>query len=227
MLTRETMKGLYALAITPFASAGELDEIAYRENVRLLLTHGVDGVITCGTNGEFHTTTDEERRRIAQIVVEETRGRAVAVAGASGVNTAESIARTRDALDAGADAVMNVIPFYHVLSRGEAHQYFEDLSRACPEIGIIIYNNPVTTQVRLDDGDFVRLQEIPNICGVKMIGADFALYLNCIRRTSIQHFPLENLWGISAEVGGEWRDGEFLVRLSELHDALVEKHFGW
>jgi dihydrodipicolinate synthase/N-acetylneuraminate lyase len=210
MLNRETMKGLYALTITPFDPRGELDEEAYRENVRCLLAHGVDGIITCGTNGEFHTTTYEERKRIARLVVEETRGRAVAIAGASGVNTAESIARTRDAFEAGADAVMNVIPFYHVLSKGEAHQYFEDLSRACPDIGIIIYNNPMTTQVRLDDSDFVRLQEIPNICGVKMIGADFALYLNCLRRTTIRHFPLENLWGISRQVGGNGVMASFL-----------------
>src|SRR5438477_4261560 len=107
MLTRETMKGLYVLTITPFDSDGKLDEDAYRENVRKLLAVGVDGIVTSGTNGEFHTTSDEERVRIARIVVEETRGKAAAIIGASGVNTAESIARTRAARDTGADAVMN------------------------------------------------------------------------------------------------------------------------
>jgi 4-hydroxy-tetrahydrodipicolinate synthase len=202
MLTRASMKGLYVLTITPFDPNGKLDEDAYRENIRNLLDRGVDGIVTSGTNGEFHTTTDDERNTIARIVVEETRGRAVAVIGASGVNTAESIARSQAALDAGADAVMNVVPFYHILSKAEVYQYFEDLSRACPRLGIIIYNNPITTQVRLDDTDFVRLQEIPNVCGVKMIGADVWLYLNCLRRTRIKHFPLEQLWGMSHQLGG-------------------------
>lgn len=202
MLTRETMKGLYVLTITPFDAKGNLDEDAYRENVRTLVALGVDGIVTSGTNGEFHTTTDEERIRIARIVVEETRGRAVAVIGASGVNTAESIARSRAAGEAGADAIMNVVPFYHILSKVEIYQYFEDLSRACPDLGIIVYNNPITTQVKLDDNDFVRLQEIPNMCGTKMIGADLSLYLNCLRRTKLRHFPLEHLWGISHMVGG-------------------------
>lgn len=196
------MKGLYVLTITPFDSKGKLDEEAYRENVSKLLGHGIDGIITTGTNGEFHTTTDEERRRIARIVVAETGGRAVVGIGASGVNTAESIERSRDALKAGADAVMNVVPFYHILSKAEAYQYFEDLSQACPDIGIIIYNNPITTQVKLDDSDFVRLQEIKSLCGAKMIGADVWLYLNCLRRTTVRHFPLEQLWGISHQVGG-------------------------
>src|SRR5688572_17194081 len=142
MLTRETMKGLYVLTITPFDAQGKLDDDAYRENVRTLLDVGVNGIVTSGTNGEFHTTTDEERTRIARIVVEEARGKAVAVVGASGVNTAESIARTRAALDAGADAVMNVLPFYLAVSKAEAYAYFEDLHAACPGIGVISYNNP-------------------------------------------------------------------------------------
>jgi len=202
MLTRETMMGLYVLLITPFDHSGKLDEEAYRQNVRELISLGVNGIVTSGTNGEFHTTTDNERNRIARLVVEETHGNAISVIGASGVNTAESIARSRAAQDAGADAVMNVIPFYHILSRTEVYQYFEDLSAACPRVGIIIYNNPITTQVRLDDNDFVRLQQIPNLCGTKMIGADMSLYLNCLRRTNISHFPLEQLWGMSSQVGG-------------------------
>lgn len=202
MLTRETMQGLYVLTITPFDAQGNLDEDAYRENVRKLVSLGVDGIVTSGTNGEFHTTSDEERLRIARLVIEETRGRAVAVIGASGVNTAESINRSRAAYEAGADAVMNVVPFYHILSKAEVYQYFEDLASACPELGVIIYNNPITTQVRLDDRDFARLEEIPNVCGTKMIGADLHLYLNCLRRTRIRHFPLEQLWAVSRMVGG-------------------------
>jgi dihydrodipicolinate synthase/N-acetylneuraminate lyase len=138
MLTRETMRGLYVLTITPFDSENRLDEAAYRENVQYLVSLGVDGIVTTGTNGEFHTTTDEERTRIARLLVEETRGTVSTVVGASGVNTAEAISRTRAARDAGADAVMNVVPYYHVLSKDEACQYFEDLYSACPDIGIIV-----------------------------------------------------------------------------------------
>lgn len=190
------------LLITPFDANGNLDEDSYRENVRLLMKLGVQGIVTSGTNGEFHTTTDEERQRIARLVVEETRGKAVAVIGASGVNTAEAILRSRSAWKDGADAVMNVIPFYHILSKPEVYQYFEDLSKACPDVGIIVYNNPITTQVRLTDDDFTRLEQIPNMCGSKMIGADLSLYLNCLRRTKLRHFPLEQMWGISHQVGG-------------------------
>jgi len=202
MLTREAMKGLYVLVITPFDEKLRLDEDAYRENVRKLLALGVDGIISTGTNGEFHTLQEGELAKIARLLVDETKGKAVSVVGASGVNTAEAIQRTRIAQDAGADAVMNVIPFYHILSRPEAYQYFQDVAEACPHIGFILYNNPTTTQVAFNDDDFVKLQEIPTLCGTKMLGSDLTLYMNSLRRSNIRHFPLEQLWGISNVLGG-------------------------
>ena len=84
MLTRDHMSGLYVLIITPFDKSDSLDEDRLRDNVRVLLSLGVDGIITNGANGEIHSTTEEERARIARIVVEETRGKATAIIGASG-----------------------------------------------------------------------------------------------------------------------------------------------
>jgi 4-hydroxy-tetrahydrodipicolinate synthase len=202
MLTRENMDGLYVVVATPFDDAFNFDEEGYRENVRKLVALGVQGIITTGTNGEFFVVTDDELRRIARITREECGHRSQAIVGASAVNTEESIRRSRIALEEGVDGVMNVIPFYQTLSKDEVYAYFEDLAEACSGLGIIIYNNPSTTKVLLDDGDFVRLQEIQAVAGTKMIGADVGLYLNCLRRTSIRHFPLEQLWGISHIVGG-------------------------
>jgi 4-hydroxy-tetrahydrodipicolinate synthase len=203
MLTREKMKGLYVLPITPFDQDFKLDERACRDNIKKLVALGIDGIITNGTNGEFHTTTDDERNRIARILVEETEGKNIAaVVGASGVNTAESIQRTRNAREAGADAVMNVVPFYHILSKAEVYQYFEDLAAACPDISIIIYNNPQTTQVALDEKDFQRLEAIPSIVGAKLTADNYWLYSNCLRVTKLNHFPLEPLWGCSKTLGG-------------------------
>jgi len=202
MLTRENMDGLYVLVVTSFDAQFRLDEEGYRENVRELVELGIDGVITTGTNGEFFVVSDDELRRIARITRQECGDRARAIIGASAVNTDESIRRSRIALEEGADGVMNVVPLYQTLSKQEVYRYFEDLAAACPGLGLIAYNNPGTTKVLLDDSDFVRLEEIATVAGSKMIGADLSLYLNCLRRTAIRHFPLEQLWGISHAVGG-------------------------
>jgi hydratase-aldolase len=203
MLTRQNMDGLYVLVVTPFDDRFHLDTEGFRYNIRKLVRMGVDGIITTGTNGEFFVVNDEELRTISRITVEECQGtRTKVVVGASAVNTEESIRRSRIAMEEGAEGVMNVVPFYQTLTKAEACQYFRDLAEACPGLGIIVYNNPGTTKLLLNDSDFVELQKIPTVAGVKMIGADMNLYFNCLRRTEIPHFPLEQLWSVSHLVGG-------------------------
>ena len=84
----------------------------------------------------------------------------------------------------------------------------------------------------LNDDDLVRIQQVPNVCGTKMIGADLSLYMNCLRKTEIPHLPLENLWGISHIVGGNGVMASFLYAfpgfmmrwwkaISERHDSAA------
>jgi len=215
MLTREAMNGLYVLIITPMDEKMRVDYDAHRENVRKLIALGVDGIIINGTNGEFHTCTDEERETLTKILVEEGKGKVACVAGCSSINTAEAIRRTRRAAELGADAVMNVIPYYLPPSKAEALQYWRDLAAACPDIGLICYNNPHTTQVLFNDQDFAQLENIPNFVGSKMVGGDIWLYLNCMRHTTQKHFPLEQLWGISKAVGGPGVMASFIYACPE------------
>jgi dihydrodipicolinate synthase/N-acetylneuraminate lyase len=196
------MRGLYVLIITPMDDKLRVDYEGHRENIRKLIDLGVDGIILNGTNGEFHTCTDAERERLTQILVEEGKGKVMCIAGCSSINTAEAIRRTRRAAELGADGVMNVGPYYLPPSKQEVLQYWRDLAEACPDIGLICYNNPRTTQVLMTDDDFVVLEDIPNFVGSKMQGGDVWLYLNCMSRTTQQHFPLEQLWGVSKSLGG-------------------------
>lgn len=215
MLTRETMQGLYVLIITPMDEKLRVDYEAHRANIRKLIALGVDGIIINGTNGEFHTCTDEERERLTQILVEEGKGQVTCVAGCSSVNTAEAIRRTRRAAELGADATMNVIPYYLPPSKAEALQYWRDLAAACPDIGLICYNNPRTTQILFDDRDFAALDDIPNFVGSKMVGGDIWLYLNAMRHSRSRHFPLEQLWGVSNILGGPGVMASFIYACPE------------
>ena len=60
----------------------------------------------------------------------------------------------------------------------------------------------MTTQVLFTDDDYVQLEDTPNFVGSKMQGGDVYNYMNCIRRTTMKHFPLEQLWGVSNALGG-------------------------
>lgn len=202
MLTRENMKGLYVLLITPMDENLRVDYEGHRDNIRKCVELGVDGIILNGTNGELHTCTVEEKERLTAIMVEEAKGKLMCIAGCSADNTAETIRRTKRAADLGADGVMNVLPYYYPPSKPEAIQFWRDLATACPDIGVICYNNPGTTQVLMTDADYVALEDVPNFVGSKMQGGDISVYMNVMRNTTQAHFPLEQLWGVSNLVGG-------------------------
>lgn len=167
MLTRAKMKGLYAIPPTPFTKAGEFDEEAFRNNCRAHIEAGVDAIVITGSNGEFHTMPWDMLKRMFEVFAEETRDKVTSVAGASAVNTEDAIIRTRYAQDLGIDAVMNVSPYYIDLTREELVGFWRDLSAACPNIGLIIYNNPGTAQMHPPDLLEQLAEELPNFVGTK------------------------------------------------------------
>ncbi|HIJ65981.1 MAG TPA: dihydrodipicolinate synthase family protein [Candidatus Hydrogenedentes bacterium] len=197
MLTRETMRGLYALPPTPFTPDGEFDEDSFRQNVRTLVEAGVDAVVTTGSNGEFHTMRWEMLERLIPALVEETPDHVMAVAGCSAVHTEEAIRRTRFAMECGADAVMNVSPFYIELTQRELIGFWQELSGACPDIGIIVYNNVKTAQLH-DIPVFKALAKLPNICGSKEGHTNYTLMMDLMHETDLAHMTSTELdWFVS------------------------------
>lgn len=177
MLTREQMRGIYVLPPTPFKPEdGSLDEEALAHNVKALAAAGVSAVVTTGSIGEFHTITWADHQKLMKVLARECRAAGiVSVCGCSGVNTDEAIMKTHAAQEAGCDAVMNVSPFYLELTRAEVIKYWRDLAEACPNIGLIIYNNPQTSQ--LHDLEIYReISKIPTLCGAKEAHYNFGLW---------------------------------------------------
>jgi len=183
MLTRETMKGIYVIAPTPLGDDRRFDEERMRRNVQNLCEAGVDAIVTTGSVGEFHTITWEDHKRLIDVLVDEVSGGTRAVAGCSGVNTEEAIKKTKYAQDCGADAVMNVSPYYVNVTEKELIGYWRDLAEACPDIGLIVYNNPYTAQLHTVE-TFKELAKIPSMCGSKEI-TTIKLQLEIMRYTDL------------------------------------------
>lgn len=166
-LTRERYRGVFAYPPTPFAEDLSLNEAALRRNIRKLIRIGVDGIVVGGSTGEFYTLTDADHRRIAGILVEETRGTGAAgVIGAQGINPEEVIRRTRTAMEAGVDAVLAMQPFYNPLTQRELVAFWNQLCTACPDIGVIIYHFEWVRQDYPAE-TFRKLAALPNLLGSK------------------------------------------------------------
>jgi len=203
VLTRGEMGGVYPLIPTPFTKSGDFKEEAFRENIRRLCDVGVHGIATTGTFGEFHTISWKDHQRLIKALVEEVKGGVVTIAGCSGVNTDEAIMKTKYAQDCGADAVMNVTPYYERLTRDECVKYFKDLAQACPDIGIIVYNNPGTAKITVDADMFKEIATAPNVCGSKEIVSDFGHLLRIIKSTDLAHMHVDSLFVPMMMFGGK------------------------
>jgi len=205
MLSREEMEGIYALVPTPFARSGKFDERTFRENLRKLCKAGIHGIVTTGTVGEFNTISWEDHQRLIEALVEETAKsqQTRAIAGCSAVNTKEAIKKTKFAEECGADAVMNVVPFYQVLNEKEVIGYYTDIAEACPNIGIIVYNNPFTGRVLHNARTFAKLARIPTLLGSKETTLDFSHWMQIVKISKLAFMHIDTLFVPTMMWGGK------------------------
>ena len=174
-LTREEVKPLLAgvinIQFTPFKSATEIDEEALRDNTRFMIEGGIvtgRGVqVIGGSNGQGFSLSEEEYKRLIDIVVREAAGRVPICVGCVRPATEPVIELAKYAEEAGADAVMILAPHYYPNPSDDlVYQHFKAIADAT-NIGIMIYNNPGVTGKDLSVEALTRLAEIDNIVALK------------------------------------------------------------
>jgi 4-hydroxy-tetrahydrodipicolinate synthase len=175
------LKGCGTALVTPFKKDLSIDEAALRRFVEFQIAGGIDFLVPCGTTGESATLSDEEQRRVIQIVVEETRGRVPVIAGAGGNNTAHVIKLARDCERLGVDGLLSVSPYYNKPMQEGLYQHFKAIAEAT-SLPIIVYNVPPRTNVNILPDTIVRLSKIPNIVGVKEASGDISQIAEIINR---------------------------------------------
>lgn len=163
--TKYRPHGVLPALVTPFTSSEEVDEAALRALVRHVLPH-VDGLVPCGTTGEFNYLTPDEQRRVIEVVVEEADGKVPVVAGTGAPSTREAIVLARAAQKAGATACLVVTPFFLHPSEKGIYQHFAELASAV-DLPIVLYNIPQVVDDVLPRTVIEDLADIPNIVGLK------------------------------------------------------------
>ena len=99
---RDAWTGVGTALITPFTRTGSVDEPAVRRLARRQIEAGVHFLVPCGTTGETPTLSDDEKRRVVELVVEEANGRVPVMAGAGGYDTREVVHAAKAMARAGA-----------------------------------------------------------------------------------------------------------------------------
>ena len=123
-------KGSLVALITPFRDH-ELDEGAFQEHVAWQIDQGTHGLVPCGTTGESPALADDEQKRLIALCVEVAKAKRVPVIAGTGTNSTEhTIALTRQAKEAGADAALIVCPYYNKPTQEGLYQHFKAIHDA-------------------------------------------------------------------------------------------------
>jgi 4-hydroxy-tetrahydrodipicolinate synthase len=161
-----TWTGVGTALITPFTSTGALDEAAVRRLARRQINAGIHFLVPCGTTGEVPTLSDDEKRTVVEIVVDEAGGKVPVLAGAGGYDTREIVHAAAMMKAAGADGLLSVTPYYNKPTPEGLYQHYKAIADST-DLPIIVYNVPGRTGVNVDPATLARLATIPGIVGVK------------------------------------------------------------
>ncbi|AQS57612.1 dihydrodipicolinate synthase family protein [Novibacillus thermophilus] len=162
------LEGVYPILATPFDEQGNLDEHSLRELVRFQIAQQVNGIALFGNASEMYTLTNDERRRISSIVVEETGGKVPLVYGTGHTGIQGAVELSQEAEKAGASALMVLPPYYVKPDNERLYDYFAEVARSV-DIPIMIQDASNASGVNLSVDFIIRLnKDFPNISYVKV-----------------------------------------------------------
>ena len=164
-------QGSMVALVTPMRDDGALDHEALARLVEFHIDSGTDAIVSVGTTGESPTLDPREHIDVIRRTVELVAGRIPVIAGAGGNATSEAIELARAAVDVGADATLQVTPYYNKPPQEGMHRHFAAVAEAvsCPHI---LYNVPGRTGVDLLPETVERLADIGNIVAIKEATGD-------------------------------------------------------
>jgi 4-hydroxy-tetrahydrodipicolinate synthase len=177
-------RGSYTVTITPFTEDHRaIDLEAHRRFIDWQLASGVPGLIILGSTGEFLTVSDAERTEFVRTTIEHVAGRVPVLVGTMNAYTDNAVRYSREAEALGADGLMIVPPYYYTPTEDEVFGYYTAISEAV-SIPIMLYNNPVTSNVDMSAALVTRLTEsLQNVRYIKEASLDVARVYDIVEAT--------------------------------------------
>jgi 4-hydroxy-tetrahydrodipicolinate synthase len=178
-MTLKPFQGTGTAMVTPFTSAGEVDEPALRRFVDFQINEGIDMLLPVGTTGEGATLEPEEAERVLSIVLDQAKKRVPVIFGAGSNNTKKAVQGTERAKQLGADGVLSVGPYYNKPTQRGFIEHF----KAVAEVGlpVIVYNVPGRTGSNIEASTMLKLAEVPNIAAVKEASGNLGQMMDILR----------------------------------------------
>lgn len=159
-------KGSIVAIVTPFKN-NKVDEKTLANLIEFQIKNGSSGIVPCGTTGESATLSFDEHDRVIALTIEIAKGRVPVIAGTGSNSTEEAIMLTKHAAKAGADASLQVSPYYNRPTQKGLYEHFKAIAESA-DIPIILYNIASRTGVNIEPETMAKLaRECKNIVGTK------------------------------------------------------------
>ena len=164
--SKKPIAGSMPAIVTPMFEDGSLDYPSLRSLLDWHVSEGSDGIVIVGTSGESPTVSVQEHCELIRATVEHIAGRIPVIAGTGGNSTIEAIELTQFAKKGGADASLQVVPYYNKPTQEGMYAHFKKIAESV-DLPVILYNVPGRTVADLAGDTVVRLADVPGIIGIK------------------------------------------------------------
>ena len=215
------MRGCATALVTPFKADGAIDEARLRALVDRQINGGISLLVPCGTTGESATMTEAEDQRVIAITVEIARGRARVIAGTGSNSTAVAIEYSQRARELGADAMLQVAPYYNKPTQEGLYTHFRAIAEAIPETPIMLYNVPGRTSSNIGAHTVLRLaRDCENIVAIKEASGNLTQIMEILRERPANFSVLSGDDAVTLPLIALGAEGIVSVASNEIPDLM-------
>lgn len=181
-MSRINLRGVGVALITPFREDESVDYEALIRIVDYQIQNNIDYLVVLGTTGETPTLTEDEKKKIIEVVVYQVGGRIPIVLGLGGNNTRAIVEKLKTDSFEGIDAILSVVPYYNKPSQEGIYQHYKAIAEAS-KLPIILYNVPGRTGVNMTAETTLRIaNEFKNVVAIKEASGDMTQMDDIIKR---------------------------------------------
>jgi 4-hydroxy-tetrahydrodipicolinate synthase len=176
------IQGSIVAIVTPMYPDGNLDLDTLRKLIDWHVAEGTDGIVIVGTTGESSTVSFDEHCELLKTAVEHVNKRVPVIAGTGSNSTVEAIELTEYAKKIGADASLQVVPYYNRPTQEGMYRHFRKIAETI-DLPVILYNVPGRTVADISNETILRLAQLPGVIGLKDATGNIARGIDLIRRS--------------------------------------------
>ncbi len=176
--------GAATAIVTPMHADGSINYEEFGKLIDFQIENSIDGIVVCGTTGEASTMTDEEHIEAIRFTVERAAKRVPIIAGTGSNDTVYAIELSKEAEKVGADALLQVTPYYNKTSQRGLAKHFTSIADSV-NIPIILYNVPSRTGVNISIDCYKECAQHKNIVATKEASANMSLIMQIAAYTDL------------------------------------------